>query len=250
MLGTGIGGYASYPATSVSANIEVDPIVYPVEPTYIHTTVNQCNLKGDVTAEDEDGNRFVVSGEQTFDNLKWLSHDKICYYFPEKDSVTVRVSNQSGNWARVNDNLSTTALNKPVFLTYFDHGVTTNLFNDSYEYYVLPGRSSIDEGKAALDEILTVNNYTLQCVYNVTLDMLQAVFYYAGTLTVEGVSITTNQPCVLMVTNLTSGEGSKLSVCDPTCTLSSSTVVVGNNTVNVNFPYSYVERGQTVSFDL
>ena len=249
MMGSGVGGYVVGEPTSASGTVEVDPIVVTTDPTYIHTTVNQCNLEGTVNAEDGDGVETVISGEQEFDNLRWLSHDGICYYFPKNDSVTVRAGTQSGTWARVNDNATDkTQYNKDVFLTYFNHGSAP--FGDTYEYYVLPGRSSIAEGKSALDKIASINSTTVQCVYNVTLDIVEAIFYYKGNIKVDGVYLAVSEPCVVMVTNFKSGEGSKLYVSDPSCSLSTATVSVEDKTFKVSFPYSYVERGQTVSVTL
>ena len=213
----------------------------------IHTTVNQCNLRGNVVAEDAAGAVSTIS-EQTFGNLRWLSHDNVCYYFPEDASISVRAGNQTGSWSDCDPgNPGQGDYTIPVMKAYFDHGVTPA--DGKYVYYVLPARADIAAGKAALDKISYSNEKNVQWVYNQTLDIFQAIFYEACSVTVEGVAVSASEPCVMMVSGFKSG-ASTLSVADPSCSKSSATVAVGGKSASVSFPTEYVWRGQTVSLSL
>ena len=214
----------------------------------IHTTVNQCNLYGDVLAEDASGTSSSVSSKD-FSDLRWLYHDRVCYFFPENASVSVRAEAQSGRWSDVNTGLGyTTDLEtKNVMLLNFNHGV--NPQDGKYAYYVVPGKGSISEGKASLDDIAYLNSEEVQWVYNKSLDMLQAIFYQAGTVSVDGVQVSASEPAVIMVSSF-KGSGTTVYAADPSYNRSSVTIGIGGKSVTLSYQTSLAYKGKTVSVTL
>lgn len=191
--------------------------------TAINTTVNQCLLNGDVTAEQADGTTTTVEkGEHPYTDLAWLNHDSVSYYFPEGGKLTVRNNSQSGTWNSIaSDAGDGSTQTKNVFKVWFDHGVKPQ--EAQYSYYIVPGSKTIADAKDKLDDIVVINTDTLQATYNKTLQIVGAVFHKKGTLRIGDIEMSTTAPCVAMFRDVDS-ENIKAYVADPSYSQDSLTL--------------------------
>ncbi|SES02615.1 chondroitinase-AC [Pedobacter rhizosphaerae] len=168
-------------------------------PEPVTTTVNQCWLKGNVVSSN---NQAIDKGKTAVfaDNKShWFWHDDIGYYFPESQDITLSTEIQKGNWYHINNSHTKDEVSGQVFKLWLNHGKKPQ--NATYNYVVLPGISNsadLKNFKAANLQVV-VNTEKVQAVYHQSLKMLQAVFYEAGTLLLQGMEITCDKPCVLMV---------------------------------------------------
>lgn len=184
------------------------------EPEHITTTINQCWLKGN-TESSLDNNpiakdQILTSSEKS--NV-WFLHDNVGYYFPKGGDIKLSTAVQKGDWYHINNSTSKKEISGNVFKLWLDHGAKPQ--NADYAYIVLPEVKSVKEMKKfkANELEIIANNPAIQAVYHKPLDMLQVVFYEAGSIKVASTAIKVDKPCILMIKNF---NGKRvISVADP-----------------------------------
>ncbi|MBP1754717.1 MAG: polysaccharide lyase family 8, partial [Firmicutes bacterium] len=161
-------------------------------PVEVHTTINQGIAKDNASVD----GTLVPKGTAPviYTDPKWAYNDQIGYVFPDNSNVSVSNMDQTANW------LNQPAQTKQAFSLYFNHGINSN--NASYEYIVVPGKTST-EVEAYSNNIpvqILSNTTSLQAVRNEGLKQTQMIFYNAGSLVYRtGATITVNQPCLVIV---------------------------------------------------
>ena len=165
----------------------------------ITTTINQCWLNGKVLTAD---NKSMAKGKVVSFNSKdqhWLLHDGVGYYFPQASELTLSTEDQKGDWYHINNSFSKQEVSGSVFKLWLNHGAKPT--NASYAYVVLPGVSKTSDLKSfkVSDLQIVANTEKIQAVYHQSLDMAQLIFYQAGTVTLDGIAISTDKPCALLV---------------------------------------------------
>ncbi|MBL8025536.1 MAG: DNRLRE domain-containing protein [Fibrobacteres bacterium] len=193
-LGAGINGVGSYP---------------------VYTSLNQCNLSGDVwAATDTSSGTQLSTGSRTLDNLRWVFHDSIGYIFPNPTSATIANQQQSGSWRSINGSQSTANVTGDVFSCWLDHGL--NPSNSSYTYIVLPGKSreEIKNYSLSIPVKVLINTPDFQAVTHEGLKVTGIVFYSAGTVVVRyGLSVSVDKPCIVLLDE--SGSKYKVTISNP-----------------------------------
>lgn len=181
----------------------------------VHTTVNQCFLKGGIMVDKGDKEETLANGSHTLQAPQWVLHDKIGYFFPQKEEVFLTAQTQSGRWYDINTSKSKKEEKMDVFTLGINHGVGPK--DDSYAYIVVPGKTSAQEMKAYQKknaiEILS-NNPKIQAVRNTKLNVWMVTFFEAGTFTHKELSVTVDKPCILMIKDITS-KSANLHIADP-----------------------------------
>ncbi|TBO44239.1 polysaccharide lyase 8 family protein [Pedobacter kyonggii] len=171
----------------------------------ITTTINQAWLRG-----------YLASSNGAHANAKsghWAVHDSIGYIFPRGGNLEISSKSQTGNWYRINHFQSKNELSHKVFKIWLNHG--KNPQNASYQYVVVPGidAAGLKKYNQSMIQVLR-NTDELQAVKHTGLDMLQAVFYKAGTLAANGLSLQVDQPCTVYIKDL-NGKSPTLYIADP-----------------------------------
>lgn len=181
----------------------------------VHTTVNQCFLKGGIMVDKGDKEETLANGSHTLQAPQWVLHDKIGYFFPQKEEVFLTAQTQSGRWYDINTSKSKKEEKMDVFTLSINHGVDPK--DGSYAYIVVPGKTSAQEMKAYQKknaiEILS-NNPKIQAVRNTKLNVWMVTFFEAGTFTHKELSVTVDKPCILMIKDITS-KSANLHIADP-----------------------------------
>lgn len=181
----------------------------------VHTTVNQCFLKGGIMVDKGDKEETLANGSHTLQAPQWVLHDKIGYFFPQKEEVFLTAQTQSGRWYDINTSKSKKEEKMDVFTLGINHGVDPK--DGSYAYIVVPGKTSAQEMKAYQKknaiEILS-NNPKIQAVRNTKLNVWMVTFFEAGTFTHKELSVTVDKPCILMIKDITS-KSANLHIADP-----------------------------------
>ncbi|MCD2425413.1 polysaccharide lyase 8 family protein [Niabella pedocola] len=181
-------------------------------PEPITTTINQAWANGPVIIN-ENGRSRTLDPSRTVVHPRWVWHDSIAYFFPEPSAITISNKEQSGDWSRINYSRKGT-VNGKVFKLWFDHNSKPQ--DASYSYIVVPGIGANNTGSynPAAVRILS-NTADLQAVAQQQLGILQAVFYKPGSVTLNDITVTVAQPCIVQVRNMPSGKA-VLHVADPT----------------------------------
>jgi chondroitin AC lyase len=210
-------------------------------PENITTTVNQCWLNGNVLSSfSKDKTGRGKTQEFSDKGPNWMLHDGVGYYFPEGGQLSLSTNLQKGSWYQINNSHSKAVVSGDVFKLWISHG--TKPVGAQYTYIVLPGIKGVAEMKkfdASAIKVLA-NTDEVQAVYHQPLNMVQAIFYHPGILTLATMEIRTDKACALMIKNV---NGKRvLSVADPlqkeqTATISIKDLKTGKTEpVTVNFP--------------
>ncbi|NII81111.1 polysaccharide lyase family 8 super-sandwich domain-containing protein [Pedobacter sp. SG918] len=197
----------------------------------ITTTINQTWLRGRV---------FSSNGAQKNDKGEiWAIHDSIGYVFPQGGDLEISNKVQTGNWYRINHFQSKTELKHDVFKIWLNHGV--NPQNACYQYIVVPGvdAAGLKKYNRSMIQILK-NTEELQAVKHTGLNMLQAVFYKAGTLAADGLSLQVDQPCTVYIKDLSS-KNPMLYIADP---------AQANTNIKVLLKLSAMSKTQNINCNL
>lgn len=218
----------------------------------ITTTVNQAWQKGKIKAF---ANQKLTTVDKTLTSkdLQWVWQDSIGYYFPKGGELKLTNELQTGSWSLINENRTTDRISGKVFKLWFNHGIDPS--NQSYAYIVKPGISEKEmiNNPSARSKILVNDNF-MQAVKNEDLQMVQVVFYQAGSLVDQQFVISVDQPCVLMIKNINT-KNPTISIADPTQQLTNisftlkSEVVKETEPILVTFPQGD-HKGASVSIQI
>lgn len=183
------------------------------------TTVNQSLLNGEVTVSDANGIHPQERGSRVRKEVKWVVHDKVGYYFPEKENILLSNQQVEGSWKIANRQTSTPAdlIRQDVFALAVDHGRSPD--HGNYAYIVIPSIDPLSIEKQVKEEgiVVLANSPELQATRHDGLNMAYAVFYKGGTLRVnDKIVVEMDSPGMLMVKYTDAGEILTLGVSDPT----------------------------------
>ena len=161
----------------------------------VNTTLNQCFLVRDVMV---DGKMLESGKEYSFQDIKWVLHDKIGYVFPEKNNVSIRNKEETGSWRDIGQG-SDKKITSSVFSLWLSHGVKPT--NESYQYIVVPGieKKELDNYVSKLPVQVIQNDSNIQAVRHNELGITQIAFYQKGRVTTKLYTVDVDQPCLLMI---------------------------------------------------
>ena len=218
----------------------------------VRTTINQAWLKENSfiseTGSTSETLQSVSGTTYTNSNLKYIRNGKFGYYFPNQGNVKFSMKSQSGTWQSINTTGSSTSQSGFVFSLWIDHGTNPN--NGNYSYIVVPGIDSAQKAQSYDASVLNIleNSASKQAVYHTSLDILQVVFYQAGTVSWGAKSITVDKPCSLLVKN-----GSLVTVSNPSQNSISVQVTLTVNDIpylkSIQLPTNSDVSGASVSVD-
>ncbi len=163
-----------------------------------YTTLNQCNLIGDIIVDGKD----YVDGNYSFTDVKWVYSDNVGYLFLQKENdVEIIAENKKGKWSDIDTaSGSSEEREKRIFLLGIDHGKKP--VNASYAYMLMPNTDVDAINAEALAPSVEIISNTAECqaVWCEELNQLQAVFYKAGSVKVKDITIEVSELCALMIT--------------------------------------------------
>lgn len=209
--------------------------------TQCYTSVNQSNDNTPVQVRERNGGAISVidndfKSYRKSDEIEKVWQDQIGYQLLQNDYLYVEE-----NYGGTSD----------AFKFYIRH---VNQL-DKYAYVIVPKISSTNFISSSYDNNLELlqNTGSIQAVFETNDDVLQAVFYEAGELTVSPTqSVKVDAPCVLMVEGWGSSQLS-LSVSDPNQNLSCVQVEVIDNGwqeyASINLPQGEY-KGRTITRNL
>ncbi len=221
--------------------------------TEVRTTINQAwattplyiaeaGHKNEVQIKDD-------SGINENKNLRYIRHGKFGYYFLQNQPVKYAIQQKKGRWSTINKIQDTTMVTGNVFTAWISHG--TNPHNAQYSYIVVP---NIENEKAAQQyrpDVVDIveNSKAVQAVYHKSLDIVQAIFHQAGRVEFNGVQVSVNRPCALILK-----QGRILTLSNPS--QSYTDVLVKVNTLKgsyskvIELPKKTEMKGASVTVDL
>ena len=201
------------------------------------TTINQCLLQGPVRTQHggKSSASSVISAR--LDDIEWIEQDGLRYVFPGPQKVNIEAGARTGNWNTVFKTASTPKddVNKHVFTLWLDHGSGPQ--GASYAYFVEPTGAN-DPGVKILS-----NSAAVQAV-SMGDGCIGAVFWSAGSATLNNMTIRVDRPCVLLETS--SSDGRQITVADPTEQIRTLRIVIGGRSMELALPQGG-DAGKSVS---
>ncbi|ASZ13140.1 DNRLRE domain-containing protein [Chitinophaga pendula] len=166
----------------------------------VHTTMDQCLLNGAVTVLQGGQVASFTNGTYSYNNnLRWLTHAGVGYYFPGGGQVRLSAGEQAGTWKSINNTSVADTVRKQVMKLWLDHG--SQPAGAAYAYILLPGKGSAAAMQAYDTTRIRVyaNTDSMQVVQHRTLGIWQLVFYKAATFTAGDMSIQAEAGCVMIL---------------------------------------------------
>lgn len=181
------------------------------------TTLNQCLLRGDVRMSINGSQSVIPKGEEQYDNVDWVFHDGIGYLFPEKRSVELMNDKVTGSWWDITKQTTTNKepVTKEVFKLWIDHGKRPS--DASYAYIVVPATTPERMAQLHTDSHIEIlaNTLDLQAVCNSELNIIQAVFYKGGHITLDGKIQLSSDNQGAVIVKMRDGQITEITVSDP-----------------------------------
>ena len=192
------------------------------------TTLNQCHLNEDVIVNVNGKNSILEGGVRELNSVKWVYHNGIAYIFPQSTRINLLNQAQTGSWTRINrqTSVSKREISMDIFKLWIDHGA--NPISEKYEYVVKPGitKKSLNKKLNRINVETLINSNEIQAVRHKKLNIVQAIFYKPGTLTIsDEVSLTVENPCIVMI-EFNKNKLAKITVSDPNRALESVSLSV------------------------
>lgn len=183
----------------------------------VATTLNQCLLRGDVLVSIEDKNEISEKGDHTYNNVKWVLHNSVGYFFPEPANIKLSNKAEKGSWFAINRQSDSpkTEVSKDVFKLWIDHGKRPG--KDKYQYIVIPVTDRKGMESTAIENNIEIvsNTAEIQAVTHSGIGVSQIIFYKPGKIEVtSGIFIESGSQCVVMI-KYEKDSISSISVSDP-----------------------------------
>jgi chondroitin AC lyase len=189
-------------------------------PEHITTTINQCWSRGDV---------MFSPSKQAY----W--HDSIAYYALPGNMLKYTNTIQSGSWNKLNISQPTVMVSGKVFKLWIDHG--TQPQNATYAYAIVPA-ITVSEFKSTnpFNKVNIVSNTAQsQVVLCPALNMLQAVFYQPVSIKAGALTLSTDQPCIVMLKSINQ-KNIEVFITDPSHKLETINLKVNGKVVVCKLP--------------
>ena len=164
------------------------------------TTVNQCNLAGDVAVGGSSSLEKLDRGVHSLENPAWIWHDQVGYVFLQPTRIGLVNELQRGSRWEMNHRYSKDEVTREVFTAWIDHG--TGPRSDSYAYLVVPGVDQTSTAARAAESPLEIvaNQPSLQAVWHKGLKIAGAAFYEPAEVTFHpDLAVGVDTPCLVLL---------------------------------------------------
>jgi chondroitin AC lyase len=184
------------------------------------TNINQCFSSGPITIKNKDKISNFDGKEITSSNIKWVHHNKVGYYFPSAEQITVKNMDQTGSWNDINAAESKVPVTYKVFSSWIGHGNVPT--GEKYEYIVVPSKT-VEQFKAWVESNtlkMISNSADIQAFHETNKKIFGIVLYKTGGINLApGLNIWSDNPCLLLIQEIDNGSRIKISISDPTTKL-------------------------------
>ncbi|MBT5832175.1 MAG: hypothetical protein HOH77_18460, partial [Candidatus Latescibacteria bacterium] len=206
-------------------------------PHPINTTLNQCQLTGEIHIGYANGDRQTVQKEtETVLNApQYIWHDQIGYVFPEATPVNVLAKQQTGRIVDLFDFGSDEWLYEDIFCLYQDHGVQPT--DEHYQYIVVPSVTENELRQYVKTSHIQVisNTETLQAVCHDQLGVSGIVFYQPGHIQLtENIKVSVDHPCIALIREM--GQTIQVALSNPENTEAEITLQINNHELHFFIP--------------
>lgn len=187
---------------------------------HTHTTVDQNWGNGmvDICTNDLKWQSKSTIDGSLADDVLFVVHNNIGYYFPSGGHVFVEKRERQGSWRDINVNQSDRMIQGQVFEIYLDHNVPDekkDQYSERYEYVVCPRKNKEEMVDYLHKRKLSIYNMeNIQAVVDDDNDLAEIVFFSPAVFNFEDLlQIKTTKACAVMVQNF-KGSASRLIVSD------------------------------------
>ena len=161
----------------------------------MRTALDQCRLREPLWVHDGSMERQLKPDANESTGYRWVHHSNFGY-LPLNGALSVKAGMATGSWAKVNATLSPAPVSAPVLLVTMEHPQTDAPQNTGY-VLAHTSRSGVEKlSREPTWEVLR-NDSTAQVV-RFKDGTFAAAFYEPGRVSFAGLTITVDQPCLLL----------------------------------------------------
>ena len=197
----------------------------------VRTSIDQRLAEGETKSSEGP----ISLEPQLHSGLRWVLHGKEGYLFPEPQDVWAGTQQQRGSWKNVYASGSATEIGRDVFSIWIDHPAESG----SYAYMLVPDASVQKlEGYVAHSPIEVLSNTPkLQAARSNISGVTEILFFEAGKLDAENLSIAADHPCAVIIRSGTTF------VSDPTQKGQELTLTINGKALPVKLPQGQMAGG-------
>ena len=216
----------------------------------INTTVESNLTNGDVKYNENGAIKTLSKGSTyTKAGINWIYHKSIGYFILNdyNQKVSVKRKKQSGSWNAINSTQSEANVDHDVFTVWFDHGKQPE--NAKYAYMIVPGITESAMSSYNSNIEILYNETDIHAVKDTQDNTVSIVFFNAGTMQADDLTIKADKPCALMLQEAGTDQ-LNLYYSDPTHKLGTLNLEITRNGSTVNlqlsdFAADNAHRGRT-----
>lgn len=215
----------------LGAGIKSDyPTMTGVDQTWGGHIINCLKADWEMDTYNESLNEDLIYNN----DLKFIHHNNMGYYFPEGGIIRVRNKDTEGRWTDINasGNQDSTLIKGKIFSIAIDHYNPSELNGiKKYAYVIVPGVSITQMKQYVLNNSIRIiqNNDTIQSVAHINKDIIGIIFYKEGSLEYSGYSIEVDRSCVVLIKNIKTLSLMEVHIADPSQSGLPINISISNN---------------------
>lgn len=201
----------------LGAGIKSDyPVMTGVDQTWGGQIISCLKTDGKV-----DTYNYCLNEDVIYDNnLRFVHHNNMGYYFPDGGKIRVRNRETEGRWTDINasGNQDSALVKGNVFSIAIDHNNPSEENGiKNYAYVVVPAVTLSKMEQYVLKSPIRIiqNSDTIQSVAYSNKDIIGIIFYKDGNLEYGGYSIVVDRPCVVLIKNIKTPSLMEVHIADP-----------------------------------
>ena len=166
----------------------------------VHTTVNQCWGEDGFVVGTPNGSSTYAGNidEMRANNITWILHDGIGYFFPDSQNIVIENKVKTGNWRWISSLQEDKEIIGKVFTLGIEH--PNPVQDGKYSYVIIPNSTTFSlEGIEKKNNIdILANTDSVQVVYHKVKKLYECIFYRGCTFESEE-KIYASQACAMMI---------------------------------------------------
>jgi chondroitin AC lyase len=197
----------------------------------VSTILNQCHLNGPVVYFDGQLRTAEKETSISSEEIKWVYHDSVNYYFLNPARVKLSTKTQEGDWHEVASLYEPEIVSGGVFSIEFDHGKSP--VNESYAYAIVPSRSPEKMRELKFNFTIVRNDSCCQAICSADTAIIMVIIHQPSSINFPGFAMLELQNAGLYIFEK-SGDRWKISVSDPTQKLKSLAFRINTSDYNLS----------------
>jgi chondroitin AC lyase len=160
------------------------------------TVLNQCRWQDDVHVNTQ--KESILEGDHVLNQLRWIYHDGIAYFFPQPTNVAVSIKKVTGAWSSINASGPKEPVTEKIFTPAMIHPVSSGSISTGYAITSCATIGQVRSLEADPGWKILRNDTVCQAI-RFKDGMLMTAFFSAGSVMIGKKKLAVDKPCLLMI---------------------------------------------------